>query len=122
MSRGNKKFVIQQHSSETEVHWDFMLESADVLQTYRLDKDPQQLIQSIANAIKIFDHPPKFLTYEGPVNKGRGSVKIAESGSYEITHQADDRIELDLNGEILKGKFALTHIEGDYWQFGRSNI
>jgi hypothetical protein len=122
MSRGNKKFVIQQHSSETEVHWDFMLESADVLQTYRLDKDPQQLIQSIANAIKIFDHPPKFLTYEGPVNKGRGSVKIAESGSYEITHQADDRIELDLNGEILKGKFTLSHIEGNNWQFSKNNI
>ena len=122
MSNENKKFVIQEHSSGSDVHWDFMLEMGNILQTYRLDKTPQDLIQTPAGAIKIFDHPLKFLTYEGPVNKGRGSVRIADSGSYEIAHQADDRLELDLNGKILKGKFTLSHIEGDNWQFGKSNI
>jgi len=122
MSQENKKFVIQQHSSGSDVHWDFMLESGEVLKTYRLDKAPQELIQTPANAVKIFDHPLKFLTYEGPVNKGRGSVRIADSGSYEISNQKEDRIELDLNGKFLKGKFTFSHIEGDNWQFGKSNI
>jgi hypothetical protein len=122
MSQENKKFVIQQHSTALGVHWDFMLELGDILQTYRLDKAPQQLIQNPANAVKIFDHPPKFLTYEGPVNKGQGSVCIIETGTYKMVHQAHDRIELDLNGKILKGKFTLSHIEGDNWQFGKSNI
>jgi hypothetical protein len=122
MSRENKKFVIQQHSSGSDIHWDFMLETADVLQTYRLDKAPQQLIQTPANAVKIFDHPLKFLTYQGPVNNGRGNVRITESGTYEMVHQAHNRIELNLSGKILKGKFTLTHIEGDNWQFGKSNI
>jgi hypothetical protein len=122
MSQENKKFVIQEHSLGPDVHWDFMLETADILQTYRLDKAPQQLIQNPANATKIFDHPLKFLTYEGPVNKGQGSVCIIETGIYEMVHQAHDRIELDLNGKILKGKFTLSHIEGDNWQFGKSNI
>jgi hypothetical protein len=117
MTYENKKFVIQEHSSGSDVHWDFMLETADSLQTYRLDKAPQQLIQNPANATKIFDHPLKFLTYQGPVNKGRGNVRIADSGSYEITQQAHNRIELALNGKILKGKFTLFHIEGDNWQF-----
>jgi hypothetical protein len=121
MSRQNKKFVIQQHSSGSDVHWDFMLETADILQTYRLDKPPQ-LIQSPAVAVKIFDHPLKFLTYQGPVNNGRGNVRITESGTYEMVHQAHNRIELNLSGKILKGKFTLTHIEGDNWQFGKSNI
>jgi bifunctional non-homologous end joining protein LigD len=122
MSQENKKFVIQQHSTALGVHWDFMLELGGILQTYRLDKAPQQLIQSPAIAVKIFDHPLKFLTYQGPVSKGQGSVSIVETGTYEMVHQAHNRIELDLNGKILKGKFTLTNIEGDDWQFGKSNI
>jgi hypothetical protein len=122
MSRQNKKFVIQEHTKGPDVHWDFMLEIGDILQTYRLDKAPNKALHLAVSAVKIFDHPLKFLTYQGPVNKGRGNVRIADSGTYKIVHQIDDRIELDLNGKILKGKFALTHIEGDNWQFGKSNI
>ena len=117
MSQENKKFVIQQHSTDPDVHWDFMLESGGILQTYRLDKAPSEALHLAVNATKIFDHLLKFLTYQGPVNKGRGNVRIAESGTYKIVHQAHNRIELDLNGKILKGKFTLFHIEGDNWQF-----
>ena len=122
MTHENKKFVIQKHSTCPDIHWDFMLETDGILQTYRLDKAPGQVLRLAVNAVKIFDHPLKFLTYEGPVNKGRGNVRIAESGSYKIVHQAHNRIELNLNGKILKGKFTLFHIEGDNWQFGKSNI
>jgi len=122
MNQENKKFVIQEHSTALGVHWDFMLELGDVLQTYRLDKAPSQALHLAVNATKIFDHPLKFLTYQGPVNRGCGNVRIAESGTYEMVHQAQNRIELNLNGKILKGKFTLSHIEGDNWQFGKSNI
>ena len=133
MTNENKKFVIQQHSSGSDVHWDFMLETCheqaqrvegvgDILQTYRLDKAPQEIARTAANAVKIFDHPLKFLTYEGPVNKGRGSVHIADSGTYKMLNQSDDRLELDLNGKILKGKFTLSYVEGDNWQFSKSGI
>jgi hypothetical protein len=122
MKREDKKFVIQRHSTGSDVHWDFMLESGDVLQTYRLDKSPQQLIDNPAGAVKIFDHPLKFLTYEGPVNNGRGEVSIADSGTYKITRQSSDQIELILTGKALSGKFILTHIEADNWRFAKSNI
>jgi bifunctional non-homologous end joining protein LigD len=122
MTNENKKFVIQEHSSGSDVHWDFMLQIGGSLQTYRLDKAPQELIRNPAVAVKIFDHPLKFLTYQGPVNRGRGNVRIVETGTYEILHQAHDRTELDLNGKILKGKFTLSHVEGDNWQFAKSNI
>jgi hypothetical protein len=117
MSQKDKKFVIQEHTRGSDVHWDFMLEQDKTLQTYRLDKAPQQALYGPANAVKIFNHPPKFLTYQGPVNKGRGSVRIIETGTYKIVHQAHDRIELDLNGKILKGKFTLCHVKDDKWQF-----
>jgi hypothetical protein len=122
MTNENKKFVIQQHSAGSDVHWDFMLEMGDYLQTYRLDKAPQELTKTPANAVKIFDHPLKVLTYEGSVNKGRGNVRMADSGTYEVLNQSDDRLELDLNGKILKSRFTLSHIEGDNWQFGKSGI
>jgi hypothetical protein len=122
MTYENKKFVIQEHSSGPDIHWDFMLQIGDSLLTYRLDKSPQELAQSLANAVKIFDHPLKFLTYQGPVNNGRGSVRIADSGTYEILNQSDNCLELNLNGNILKGNFTLSHIEGDNWQFSKSDI
>jgi len=119
MSEEDKRFVIQEHSSGSDVHWDFMLElgTGQSLQTYRLDKTPQQVLHNPADAVRIFDHAPKFLTYQGLVNKGRGSVRIVESGTYQIVHNEHDRIELNLAGQILKGNFKLCHVKDDKWQF-----
>ena len=117
MNRQNKRFVIQRHTKGTDTHWDLMLEKDDTLQTWRLDAAPNELKQNIAHAIKIFDHDLKFLTYEGPVNKGKAKVQIADAGTYKIIQQCSEKIELNLNGKILKGIFILARIENDNWQF-----
>ncbi len=123
MKRKDKNFVIQQHTRGPDIHWDFMLEMQGILQTYRLDKSPQQLADNpAAGAVKISDHPLKFLTYEGLVNKGLGEVSIADSGTYKMPNQSNDRIDLVLSGKILKGKFTLTCLEADNWQFVKSDI
>jgi len=123
MSEEDKRFVIQEHTTSSDVHWDFMLEweAGQTLQTYRLDKAPQRILHGPANAARIFDHPLKFLTYQGPVNKGRGGVRIIEAGTYQLVHNEHNRIELNLNGQILKGKFTLCHVKDDKWQFGAAN-
>jgi len=115
MSQKDKRFVIQEHRTGTEVHWDFMFESDCTLQTYRLDKAPDEILHKPANAVKIFDHSLKFLTYQGPVNKGQGGVCIVEAGTCQILQEKHDLIKLNLNGQILKGKFFLAHIENDKW-------
>ena len=122
MSQEDKRFVIQEHTTDADVHWDFMLEWGKILRTYRFDKAPEEILHRAANAVKIFNHSLKFLTYEGPVNKGRGSVRIIESGTYKIIHQEHNHIELKLNGQVLKGKFTLTHIEDNNWQFSRDSL
>jgi hypothetical protein len=99
-----------------------MLEWGEILQTYRLDKAPEEVLHQAANAVRIFNHSLKFLTYQGPVNKGRGGVRIIEAGTYQIIHQEQNRIELNLSGQILEGKFTLTHIEDNNWQFSRDNL
>ena len=120
MKLEDKKFVIQEHTTgirRRQIHWDFMLEWGETLQTYRLDKAPQQILHSPADAVKIFNHSLKFLTYQGPVNKGKGSVRIVEIGTHQIVNHERNRIELDLSGQILKGKFTLCNVKDDKWQF-----
>ena len=117
--KNSTKFVIQKHTRPSDVHWDLMLEVSEILETYRLEAPPEKLSQQTSIAIKIFDHPLKFLTYQGSVNNGKGSIKIADAGTYQLLGKSDDNTELQLNGEILKGNFSLTHIEADKWQFER---
>ena len=104
----SKRYVIQRHERQgEEVHWDLMLETAGFLETYRVNKPPEEWGKGPIEAEKIFDHPLKFLTYEGPVNKGKGSVTIADSGRYEIASQNENHLTVYFAGEILKGEFEL---------------
>ena len=114
----SRQFVIQKHTKSGSTHWDMMLQKEDVLQTWRLSKEPEQIQNTSAHAGKIFDHPLKFLTYEGLVNKGKGSVQIADAGTYKIITQTNDKIEIQLLGQILKGEFILTRITENGWRFG----
>ena len=117
MPDNQKQFVIQQHSRGEDIHWDLMLEQNGSLRTFRLDTPPGELLTRPARAVKIADHRLKFLTYQGPVNKGTGNVRIVESGTYIASNTSDERIELNIDGSILKGNFTLTHVENDRWKF-----
>ena len=112
----SKKFVIQEHKKEGDVHWDLMLESDGFLETYRLDVPPEEITSRPANAQKIFDHPMKFLAYEGSVNEGKGSVSIADAGTYRIVKETDETIEINLDGKILNGDLIMTRLKDDQWQ------
>lgn len=113
-----KKFVIHKHTKAGDTHWDFMLEKDGVLATWRLEFPPEELPQS-CKAEKIFDHDKRFLTYEGPVNKGKGTVKIAEKGTYEITRNEENEMRINLTGRILKGIFTLKETGENIWYFTR---
>ncbi len=117
MTENNKKFVIQKHVRGNNIHWDLMLEADNLLETYRLPVPPEKITAEPVEAIKIFYHPLRFLTYEGSVNKGQGSVEIADSGIYQILDKTNSRIELQFTGKILKCKFTLRLIKDDRWQF-----
>jgi len=95
-----------------------MLESSDGLETYRLDSPPEQLSTNIQNnATKIFTHDKKFLTYQGPVNKGAGSVKIADSGTFQQIESSAHKTTLNFQGQTLKGLFEMVHIKDDIFNF-----
>jgi len=112
-----KKFVMQKHTKMGNVHWDLMLELGNTLKTYRLTLPPEKLLQNTTPAVKILDHPLRFLTYEGSVNNGKGSVHIADTGTYQLLNDDNKHQLLQLDGKTLKGSFTLNHIKDDNWQF-----
>ena len=107
LRKKGKRFVVHKHSRGKQLHWDLMLQAGQVLETYRLQLPPEQLRRYGCIARRIFDHPLKFLSYEGSVNNGQGTVEIVDSGTYEILSQDEEKIELQFNGSILTSKFEL---------------
>ena len=94
-----------------------MFQAGEVLETYRLQIPPERLSSQTNAAVKIFGHPLKFLTYEGIINNGKGTVQIEDSGTYQILSECENKRDILLDGKILKGKFAFELIEGDTWKF-----
>jgi len=116
----SKKFVIQEDKKAGDIHWDLMLESDGFLETYRLDAPPEEIASRPANAQKIFDHPIKFLTYEGSVNEGKGNVSIADAGTYRIVKKTDETIKINIDGKLLDGEFELRRCANNLLRFGAS--
>jgi bifunctional non-homologous end joining protein LigD len=112
------KFVIQKHTRGKDIHWDLMLETGEALETYRSTLPPEKLTKETSPAVKIFEHPLKFLTYEGSVNQGRGNVEIADRGTYHVICREPDCVNLELTGQVLTGRFILSRTANDEWQFG----
>ena len=113
------RFVVQEHATPDGVHWDLMLEKGDALTTFRLEQPPQVAQDRVVRAAKIFDHPRRFLTYEGPVQEGTGKVRIVDRGTCEQL-EGEDSITMELQGDVLQGSFTLTLIEGASWQLART--
>jgi hypothetical protein len=113
----HKKYVVQRHQRQSlPIHWDLMLENGTVLETYRIGRPPEEWGKKAIEAVKIFDHPLKFLSYEGRVNKGKGMVEIADCGTYHLNKNVKNEQQISFSGKILKGEFRLRQIKEDTWE------
>jgi bifunctional non-homologous end joining protein LigD len=71
-------------------------------------------------AVQVEDHLLEYIDFEGIIPSGQygaGPVVIWDRGTYELTENRGDRIDLFLQGESLKGGFTLVHLTGR----GKSN-
>lgn len=109
------RYVIQEHTTPTGVHWDLMLEHDDCLLTWRLNVPPQQLAAAPVEAVRIFDHPLRFLTYEGPVQQETGQVRIVDAGVYTPLEWTANTLTFTPQGRILTGTFQLEK-QNEIWQ------
>ncbi len=108
------RFVILEHQTLTGVHWDLMLENEGVLWTWRLDIPPSDIHHPVS-AERIFDHPLKFLSYEGPVQNGTARVKRCDKGLLQYRQITSSAIACQLNGNLLKGAFVLQMEKAPRW-------
>jgi hypothetical protein len=109
------KFVVLKHTGQKiSTHYDLMLEQSAAgaaLITFSISISPRDIMeQGSAVCRQIPDHDPKFLTYEGPVNKGLGNVSRIDGGFYRIINRKDNTYEFQ--GELLKGVFMVLVSDG----------
>jgi hypothetical protein len=106
------RFVIHHHIRSGDSHWDLMLEKSDedVLMTWRVEEGFKG-----AKALRIFDHPMRFLDYEGPVENGSAQVKMVDKGEYSVFEESKGRLGVLLKGESIGGSFVLERQSGETW-------
>jgi bifunctional non-homologous end joining protein LigD len=117
----NPYFCVQRHDA-TRLHYDFRLEIDGVLKSWAVPKGP-----SLDPAVKHFaahveDHPVEYGGFEGNIpagNYGAGSVMLWDAGTFELLggvsgadQIARGDLKFHLEGEKLKGDFALVHMKG----------
>jgi DNA ligase D-like protein (predicted 3'-phosphoesterase) len=102
------RFVIQQHKSTT-LHWDFRLEMNKVLKSWAITKLPPRRKNLKRLAIQTPNHPISYTNFEGEITQsyGKGKVKIWDKGNYKLISKNTKKIEFELFGEKLKGKYVL---------------
>jgi bifunctional non-homologous end joining protein LigD len=115
-------FVIQKHAA-TRLHWDFRLEDEGVLKSWAVPKEPTLDPTIKRLAVHVEDHPLGYAKFHGDIPAGQygaGHVDIWDGGTYEnLSHRESitegiehGRIEFELHGKKLKGRFALIHMKG----------
>ena len=121
------RFVVLRHDVPSGVgrglHWDFMLETGDVLCTWALAEKPEPTGTSCL-AERLDDHRLIYLDYEGNVSGNRGTVTRLDRGDYtaaedDSPRDDDSTVIVRLKGRLLKGTATLTRCAGEdqRWRF-----
>jgi DNA ligase D-like protein (predicted ligase)/DNA ligase D-like protein (predicted 3'-phosphoesterase) len=106
-------FVVQEHHAR-RLHYDLRLESAGVLKSWAVPKGIPEQPNQKRLAVKTEDHPLEYADFEGTIPEGQygaGTVKIWDKGSYEPKVWDENMIEFTLNGQKLRGRYALVRLK-----------
>jgi bifunctional non-homologous end joining protein LigD len=119
VERGKRhRFVVQKHRA-TRLHYDFRLEMDGVLKSWAVPKGPSLDPADKRLAMQVEDHPVSYFDFEGTIpsgNYGAGTVMVWDLGTWEPQGDAAEMLrkgdlKFRLNGEKLKGDFALVHMK-----------
>ncbi|MGD0230248.1 MAG: DNA ligase D [Syntrophorhabdales bacterium] len=121
------RFVVHKHRA-SHLHFDLRLELDGVLKSWAIPKGPSLDPGEKRLAMMVEDHPFEYRTFEGMIpegNYGAGPVMIWDRGTYHAAGHSDRRsseealrqglakghISFVLDGERLKGEFALVKLK-----------
>lgn len=111
-------FVLHYHTGYGEAHYDLMLHYGDALATWQLKKSLNDLtINKPIKVNKIIDHRLVYLTYEGPISRGRGQIKKIDFGYYQPIKIEPNNWEFILIGQVSNSRYKLEKYqsENDVW-------
>ena len=120
-SKGALRYLIQRHAA-TRLHYDFRIEHDGVLKSWAVTKAPSRDPSIKRLAVEVEDHPLDYGDFEGVIpggNYGAGTVQMWDTGTW--TPQDEDLdaafkkgvLKLTLDGERLKGGWALVRLKSD---------
>ena len=134
LGRGNKTpvFVVQEHDA-TRLHYDLRLELDGVLKSWAVTKQPSTDPAVKRLAVRTEDHPLAYANFEGDIPEGEygaGYMAIWDRGTYAPAAKtpqsvadalAAGKLEFDLRGKRLKGRYALVRMAGGRAGRGRGD-
>ncbi len=115
------RYLIQRHAA-TRLHYDFRIEHHGVLKSWAVTKAPSRDPTVKRLAVEVEDHPIDYGTFEGTIPKGSygaGTVQLWDRGRWTSQDaDFDDAlkkgvIKIELDGERLKGRWALVRLKSD---------
>lgn len=115
--RGAPRFVIQQHDA-TRLHWDLRLERDGVLPSWALPRGVPWHPDHNRLAVHTEDHPIEYLTFEGDIPEGEygaGRMFVWDKGWYELDKWQPKKVVITLQGDRVRGKYALFETRGRDW-------
>ena len=112
------RFVVQEHDA-SRLHWDLRLEHDGALASWALPRFMPGESGSNLVAIRTEDHPTSYLDFHGEIpagSYGAGTMRMYDGGTYELLKWEPRKVEVELHGERLHGRWALFAVgdgEGD---------
>ena len=106
------RFVVQKHCKRKTRHFDLMLEKDGVLKTWSLEKlpDPYRSRLALQPIKHLPDHRLAYLTYQGKISLGRGTVKIWDKGLYQRILWKDNFKMIAVQGQKITGYFIILSL------------
>ena len=116
-------FVVHEHQSRN-LHYDLRLQIRGVLKSWAVPKQPPRSKNLKRLAIEVEDHPISYADFEGTIPEGEygaGEVKIWDKGELKMIEMDDKKIEFELRGKKLLGRYVLIRAklsgENKNWLF-----
>jgi DNA ligase D-like protein (predicted 3'-phosphoesterase) len=111
------RFVVQLHDATT-LHFDFRLQSGEVLRSWAVPKGPSLDPVVRRLAVPVDDHSLSAGEFEGVhegQRRGTGAVIIWDEGTAEVLKDEPGHVSFILHGRKLSGGFALTRTGQKRW-------
>jgi len=108
-----RRYAILEHRRDGGVHWDLLVEAepgGQALRTWAIDAEPVAGLDLPARALA--DHRRVYLTYEGEVTGGRGTVRRWDEGECSVVGWEADRVALIARGRQVDGSVVLRASSG----------